>query len=207
MFPSTPNFNDSAANGGSESFISLPLCHSSCASACLRIGQPDGPWLRTTWNQRQMVLRSRRADKHKLLAVGRPARRKVTINAGRNIAHALLGQIKDRDESVVPSARAEGNDAFRQATTAARFLLRAVPSAGAQACQRQHWRSTDDAWHRPRPQSARRAKAGCLRNLLPRSPYRPSAAASLVQRRRPTPAALVLCLARRIRNVAFAAHL
>jgi hypothetical protein len=33
MRPSAANFNDSLANGGSESFISLPLCHSSCASA------------------------------------------------------------------------------------------------------------------------------------------------------------------------------
>src|SRR5262249_23573023 len=33
IFPSSANFNESAARGGSESFISLPLCQISLASA------------------------------------------------------------------------------------------------------------------------------------------------------------------------------
>src|SRR5579864_6846628 len=71
------------------------------------IGQPDGPWLRALRNERLMHLRSRRADKDQLLAIWRPAWRKVAINAGRNVTHALLSQIKDRDEGMIFSASPE----------------------------------------------------------------------------------------------------
>src|SRR5260221_270952 len=71
------------------------------------IGQPDGPRLRAARNQRLMIFRAWRADKDQLFAIGRPARRKVSVNAGRNITHALLSQIIDRDECVVFSASPE----------------------------------------------------------------------------------------------------
>src|SRR5882724_13487388 len=57
---------------------------------CRGIGQPDGPRLRPARNQWQMGLSPGRANKNQLLAVRRPAWRKVSIDAGGNVTHALL---------------------------------------------------------------------------------------------------------------------
>src|ERR1700743_2296521 len=79
----------------------------------LRIGQPDGPWLRTPWNDRQMGFRAGHANERQLLAIGRPSWSKVTVDTGRDVTHALRGsirrQINDRDKRMVSAPRAESN--------------------------------------------------------------------------------------------------
>jgi hypothetical protein len=73
-----------------------------------------------------MIFCSGHADKNELLAVRRPARRKVSINAGRNVTHALLGQIKDRDERMIPAASPERQMLSVRRPLRLAFLRRAI---------------------------------------------------------------------------------
>src|SRR5947208_3245212 len=50
------------------------------------ICQPQRPGPRALRNQRQVVLSTAGANKYNMLAIGRPARGKIVIGAGRNVA-------------------------------------------------------------------------------------------------------------------------
>src|SRR5262249_54147135 len=89
-----------------------------------RIGQPDGPGLRLTWNERQVTLRAAATQKCDLLAVGRPARRKVAVGAGGKIMYAANSavciQVQNTNESMVAATR------FKRQMPAVRRPLRVL---------------------------------------------------------------------------------
>src|ERR1700748_1623139 len=80
---------------------------------CPDIGQPDGPRMRTERNHRQMARNAWRANKDQMLAIRRPPRRRITINAWRNVAHilstALSYQIQNCDECVISAPGPESD--------------------------------------------------------------------------------------------------
>src|SRR5215472_16482121 len=55
--------------------------------AAFRVREPDGPWLRSQWDQGEATLGAGPAQEDNLFTIGRPAWRKIAIGAGRDVAH------------------------------------------------------------------------------------------------------------------------